>query len=558
MTDAPAPQLDGGTYEVVRQRLEAQGGDLRAATDALNRRRQELFGSAATALTATERVRTEHACIPRDLVAVGDRLLLGYQVRLGLKSTTAISDVFAELRFDGERIVPATAELLGGAAFEKDFREIFQYYKDARLAQLRRVDGKVLAAFQTGSRLSDLRVLRWAILAGKDGAESLHYLDNRGDADYGFPPRHDFAWTRATREMHVHGQHPHVNVLDTVFVECLNGDLTIKVENNTASGAGIVSEPVAEATQGLDDAEILYAKLDHLVLLRIRPYREDGYRHFVYNALTREAVRIDAIGDACQQLPEGHGLIFPGGYYLATGAWKVFPVEAGGMEFERAVRAPNGEDILYVYYDRDRAQYVLSRYNLVAREVEQPMAVNGHCLLDDGRMVVFRAEPEPQRLHALQVWRTPFSSDLHAARQPVAQDTALGRIGNRELVRGVSDLLHLHRLIGAQKPTREAYLDLLKHLQRTLDSYHWLGDPDAGGVRAPLLAAQATAGAVLDEFEKVEQLTAQAAGRISALETEAEGVLRQALYGTKEGIDAHVAPLTAQRSCSKRRPWRRT
>ena len=58
-------------------------------------------------LLATERIRTEHNCVLRDLVAVGDRLILGYQVHLGLKTATAVGDVFMELVHDGTRFAPA-------------------------------------------------------------------------------------------------------------------------------------------------------------------------------------------------------------------------------------------------------------------------------------------------------------------------------------------------------------------------------------------------------------------------------------------------------------------
>ena len=37
------------------------------------------------------------------------------------------------------------------------------------------------------------------------------------------------------------------------------GDLTIKIEDNTATGDGIYSEPVEDRNQKLDDAEIQYA-----------------------------------------------------------------------------------------------------------------------------------------------------------------------------------------------------------------------------------------------------------------------------------------------------------
>ena len=59
-----------------------------------------------------------------------------------------------------------------------------------------------------------------------------------------------------------------------MFVETLGGDLTIKVENNTEDGQGIYREPVLDADQSLDDAEIRYATRGTLIRLKILPDRE--------------------------------------------------------------------------------------------------------------------------------------------------------------------------------------------------------------------------------------------------------------------------------------------
>ena len=57
-------------------------------------------------------------------------------------------------------------------------------------------------------------------------------------------------------------------------MECVGGDLTIKIEDNTDSGSGILSEEVEFKDQTLDDAEIFYAKIDQIILLKIRPFQE--------------------------------------------------------------------------------------------------------------------------------------------------------------------------------------------------------------------------------------------------------------------------------------------
>lgn len=457
---------------------------------------------------------------------------------MGLKNETAIGDVFAKYAFDGEQLEPVDFELLEDRQFQKDFRDLFQYYKNARLLQLRRTDTHLLMVFQTGERASDIKVLRWGL--SSDGR--IAYIDNRGERDHTFPPAHDFTWTRTTREDHVLGAHPHVNINDTIFVECIGGDLTIKVEDNTEAGHGIYDEPVDEGNQGLDDAEILFADLDGVIVLKIHPYRENEYRYIVYNKQAHEAVRIDTIGHSCQQLPEGHGLIFPNGCYLADGGHKEFPIPVADMEFVRQIRAPNGEDVAYVYHHRDDGTYIFLQYNMISREVAQPQVYHGYSLFPDGKLILFRADTEPQRLHTMQVWQTPFCAEEEAATAEDS-DSFLATLGNRELVRGISDLLQVDRLIRNQQPNAAVYEELIRLLTRTFDSYHWLSHEDASGIHEQLRAIQKTATTVIDEFEKVQQIRERTAERLAELRTACRDACRDIALTEHHAITDYVADL---------------
>ncbi len=541
MTDAPA-SLDATTYDVVRRRLEGQAGELAAAAGRLAARRQELFGGTKLELVATYRVRTEHACQPRDLVFIDGRFVMGFEVVLGLQARISPAEVLIELEEQGDGLVPVAPRITAQPEFVKDFAEVFQYYKEARLLHLRATATRLLAAFQTGSRLTDLRVLRWDRRA--DG--SVAYLDNRGIGDYQFPVSHDFTWTRTTREMHVQGAHPHINILDTIFVECVHGDLTVKIENNTASGQGVYAETVDDPTQGLDDAEIYFVGLESAILLKMRPYREKDFRYLVYSRTTRQVVRIDALGQACQQLPEGHGLVYPGGYYLSDGSHKTFPVDASGMEFKRVLRGPSGEHVAYIFYRRDLGTYLILIYDVIARSMQTPMHVHSYCRVPDGRLVTLRAEPEPGRIHTLQVWRSPFCDEDRLP--PPAADSALARIGNREVVRAVSDLGQLGRIVANPSPNRDLYDDLVKRAQRTLDSYPWLGEPETGGCRERLTALRTTAEQVVDEFVKVEALARQAGERLARQGAAVDAALRELTFAKKDTVDAFTVPLANLRS----------
>lgn len=536
------------SYELLKKRLEQQGDALLAKTQALNAERLAQFGQTEQRLLLRTRARTEHNCVARDMVRIGPgQLLFGYNVFMGLRQETAVGDVFAlyelahtEGDAEHDELVPLPLEgsFLADERFVADFRELYTYYKQATLQQLSHTQEYLLAAFQIGQQRQDTRVFRWRFEA--DGR--LTYVDNRGERDMAPPPSHDFEWIPVTREQHVGGRHPHINILDTVFIETMGGDLTIKVENNTETGLGIYNEPVEDANQALGDAEIAYARLGLLILLRVKPYRESAVRYLVFNQRTRQVERIDAIGASCVQLPEDHGIIFPGGYYLQSGEYKRFdlpPDLAAHLRFSRMLRSPNGEDVSCVFYGSvpasrggsgqgavlDAGCYALFTYNLIDKQLAAPILADGYARFADGRLLVFQAtRGEATRVHPMQLWQTPFATEDYASAQPKGAGF-YGRVGNADLVRGISDLNGIARAVREQAPTRAAYEDLIRQCQRARDAYFWLDAPEARHIDSDLHAIEQAAQATLAEFEKVESIRASTARALDQAETRTRELL---------------------------------
>ncbi len=532
--DAAAPGTTaedlGGSYEVIRRRLLGHTEALASKAEQLNARRKEVFGGTELALVSTERVRTENSCLPRDLVALGPRLVVGFDVFVGMKSEILVADVFAmfrEARGDGGALALEPIALDDGGIFTderfvKDFGDLFRYVREARLTQLRRTEQRLLAIFRTGAGPRDRRVFRWNV----DATGRVSYMDARGEDDHVRPRAHDFAWKRATRDDHVQGRFPHVSILDQVFVETIGGDLTIKIENNTSSGQGLYSEPVDDPNQSLDDASIEYARLGSLILLRIVPYRETAPRLFIFNPRRRQVLRVDSLEQACLTLPEDQGIVFPDGYYLLTGEHKHFDPGGGPMSFERVVKSPNGEDVLYVFYRDADGRYLLFPYNLIRKEVASPIACNGYSLFEDGTLVVFRAgaTDEATRVHPLQVWRTPFTSAEFASAAPTT-GSFLAKVGNPELVRGISDALSLRRLAITEQPTRQTWEDLIGACGRMADAFHWLGNAECFDLLSTVREVLHTSEQIIDEFEKVEAVRKRAAEALAKAETDQRALL---------------------------------
>lgn len=549
MNPDSAAVAEGGAYQVIRSRLESQGQALEQKTQQLNQARLAEFGREDMHVLGRVRVRTENNCQARDIVCVGKHLLFGYNVFIGLKKETKIEDVFGLYRLsqneDGFEMLaqPLSGSFLQDARFIQDFTELYTYYKETHLLRLSVNDDKLLACFQIGKKISDIRVFRWRI--SSDG-EQVEYIDNRGERDLLNPAQYDFSWQECGRENEVTGRFPHMNILDTLFVETTQGDLTVKIENNTDSGLGIYAEAVDDDNQSLDDARFCYAEVGALIILKILPYREDKWRYLVFNRNTETVVRIDNIANGCVQLPENHGIIFPGGYYLQNGEYKTFDDDISGLAYKRTLKSPNGEDVLYVFYEPIEGKVALYSYNLINKSLESPMFGHGYATLEDGQLVLFHAESEPTRVHPMQIWQTPYCSDEYASAQPSKQ-SFYGKIGNAELVRGISELFSVVKAIQNQQVSSKLYGELIKNVSRLFDAYHWLSASQTGGVQELLHQITQTSELVLDEFEKVETIRKQAEAALAEAKTQQASIISSLTPNSWQSPEQFVAGLDALR-----------
>ena len=546
--ESPKPdQLEGGAYEVIRARLDKHAATLRVGLDALNAERLQVFGGVETALLGTERVSTEHNCIARDLVAIGKRrFLFGYNIQFGLKQTTDTKDVFAAYDFNPETrsfTQLAVEEVLGDPKFTEDFAYLFKYYREAVFLKFMVIGPHLYLVMRAGKTVDDIKAFKWRFAS----SGTLEYVGNRFDHECVFPAQQEFEWKRAHRGMHRSGTHPHISIEDRVFVETVGGDLTVKVEDNTASGQGIYSEPVTESDQTLDDAEIFYATVGSLILLKILPYRESLHRHLVYNEKTKSVHRIDTIGDSCVLLPDDHGIIFANGYLLQSGEVKTFDHGLLDMRFERKVASANGEDILYSFYNRAAGDYVLLSYNRIKQSVETPIVCSGYSLFGSGQLVLFRADGQPQRHHALQVWQTPYLDDETSLAAAADKESFLYKIGNPELVRGMAESRELLTLLQKDDSFAGLYLDIVKRSGDLLDAYFWLDRAECQSLAAPVREIKKAGEAAIGEFEKVQKLRTLAAERTAIVRTAVEKLVREAKNSPPDALQGFVHQLAGLR-----------
>ncbi len=546
MSDIPVEaKLEAGAYEVIRKRLDAQGAELRARLEALNADRKGIFGGIETNLLATARLTTEHNCVPRDMAGIGPRrFIFGYNVTLGLKSQLEPGDLFSIYDYDpSDHSFHANREgLLDDKQFAEDFAYLFQYYKQASFLKFHRSAHSLYLVFQVGRAVNEVKAFKFRVDQDKG---ALEYLGNRFDHEFAYPPAHEFEWKKARPESYRHGTHPHVSIEDKVFVETVGGDLTVKVEDNTSSGAGIYSEPVDNKDQILDDAEYHYAILGNLILLKVLPYQEKNWRYLVFNQRTQEVVRIDAIAESCVLLPDAHGILFPRGYVLQTGEVRTLETGLPPLRFERRITSANGEDTLFVFDHLETGTYLLLSYNLVEQKLATPIICHGFSLFDDGELVVLNGENEARKHHAVQAWQTPFLADQQAEGEQASG--LLGKIGNAEIVRCMAECRGVLTLLGKDDSYSGLYVELVRQTGDITDSYFWLDRPEAHGLRDTLLLIKGAAESALGEFEKVRRLRATAETQVRELDEAARRGVREADSAQHGDIHGFVKGLATLR-----------
>ena len=551
---APGIALESSTYEIIRNRLLTSGKELRTRLDLLNDARKQVFGSIDTTLLSTERITTEHNCVARDMVAIGDQLLLGYNIHFGLKSEIEPSDVFAQYTFTDTTLSATTSTLLGAdhagntpSEFARDFKDLFRYYKNAVFARFAVRGPHLFMIFRVGKSVTEIKAFKW-LIEGRGVGEmpALRYIDNRSDHAYRFPPQHDFEWTRTTRDHHHYGVHPHISIQDRVFVETVGGDLTIKIENNTESGEGVYAEPVDDPDQTLDDAEVYFAIIGNIILLKMRPYQEKGFRYIVYNEKLQRALRLDSVRDACVMLPDDHGLIFPNGYYLQNGEYKTFDHKLADMLFERRVMAPNGEDYLYVFYNRDSGTYVLLHYNLIEQKVDTPQICNGSAFFEGGQLLCFKSQGDAQKNHTIQLWQTPYVNEDYV---PHTQcDSFLNKIGNKDVVRGMAECHEVLNLIHKEDTYANLYTDLVRQSGDIVDAHFWISREDTFNLAETLDKVKKAAAAAVDEFDKVIRVKKNTANQSRETQDRTAEILSEVRHRRFEHINDFVSSLSNLRA----------
>ncbi len=164
--------LERGTYEIIQNRLKNHAEELHTRIEKLNHERREVFGSIETELVSTQRITTVNNCLPRDIVPVGERFIFGYNVHMGLKAVTELSDVFSVYHFANGAFHEDSLDLFDDKTFRTDFEALCKYYKDTTFTKFFVAGPHFYLVFQIGKSPTDIKTFKFLIEAGEAASRS--------------------------------------------------------------------------------------------------------------------------------------------------------------------------------------------------------------------------------------------------------------------------------------------------------------------------------------------------------------------------------------------------
>jgi len=476
--------LHNDTDAIICTRLNQHSQRLDEQLHTLNQHRLHLLGSRAFRLIEHAYIRTQNRCLPQAVLAVGEQVLLGYRVVMGLKSEVQLSDIFSCYRLKTFVSIPLEQTLLADERFINDFKALYRFYQQVELSQLCTVNTQHLAIFRKAPET--IHVFRWHT-AG-------HYLDDQGETELIAPTAQMSEWHPL-----VLSDNGTLAIKDQLFIEFTVDQLTLKVENNTASGLTLYQQSLQDYV--LSEVQIAYAQLGKLIVVKICLYPQSPWHYLVFNPYQQQVNRIDTLEQGWVQLPNEQGILFSGGYYLLNGGFQ--PLDAiQGMYYQTQIQAPYSDIILYCFYQPKTEQFALLAYNLLHQQIDNLIICQDYTLLDDGRLLLLPVNTEPSQVHSLQIWQTPYGD-----RPQPPNDSLWATIDPDEWLQVLSELYQLKRLLDEPQPS---YEQLIQLSQQLIESYPWRAEPELGEVRTTVQAILTTTEGIVDELNKVQALRQQA------------------------------------------------
>jgi hypothetical protein len=149
-------------------------------------------------------------------------------VFVGLRAETTLEDVFAVYEWKDGTFSSCSLDLIRGAEYEADFRNLYRFYRRTVFAKFSVIGPHLYMIFRVGRDVTDIKAFKWLIRG-----DTLQYVDARSEHECVYPSQHQFEWRRTTQDMFRQGKNPHISIDDRIFVETMGGDNPTKTKGAT-------------------------------------------------------------------------------------------------------------------------------------------------------------------------------------------------------------------------------------------------------------------------------------------------------------------------------------
>ena len=505
-----SPTIDQTTYDILKQRLATQGNILQERLTALGAERKRVFGALDMAIIGSERVVTPKDSIPRDLEELGKLVLFGYNQLKGVP-VTQLTDIINCYSFDGTEFHAVNEHPLNNPVFLNDFKELFKFYSQAKFLQFLKSPGKLNLVFQTGATSQECRIYTFSTTEGV-----LNYEGFKASINHSAEQAPDFNWVEATRKQHV------VSTRAYIDLEVLQVSPTREGLKFYLPGAerAILTEDISFKDQTLVDIKVESIRYLNILLVKVTPYKEPTSRYYAFQVRSKTLLREDSLAWSICKLPEDHGVIFARGILLQDGTSKLQEQPPEKLVYHYQTPSRNGEDTMFVFYNESSGLYLLLRYNLIDRHLDNPIYCHGFSLHGDGKMVLFNnPNPTAVKSHAMQIWQTPFYDADHAPKGDTK--SYLSKIGNTDLVTLTSEVQLLLKLVNSPSYTNVDFQDMIEVSRRVLDLYRWLTH-ESVNLYEPIHEIKVSSVNALTEYDKVVELQTTAVHLVEDLTKKAK------------------------------------
>ena len=170
--------------------------------------------------------------------------------------------------------------------------------------------------------------------------------------------------------------------------------------------------------------------------------------------------------------------------------------------FERRIASPNGEDFLYVFYNRESGTYVLLSYNVIEqrRSRHRSCAMASRCSTTDTCRTSNAATNLRNTTRYKSGKRRTLGKTFARTRRRIR---CLFKIGNQDIVRGMAECHEIIGLTTTRRFVRKSVRRSRKKTGDTIDSYFWINNEEAFRLGEVLAEIRSAATAAVDEFDKV-------------------------------------------------------